>query len=266
MVQDVASALDFLHNKGGWRAAALGAAPLLPACPEPPGPRGAQPRSPPTGPRSPGRHRPQGPEAGEHPLRAPQPGEGCGGALEPSTGLRDPHARDPTSLLPPRPCQVSPVKICDFDLGSGIKLNGDCSPISTPELLTPVRARAQGPPPPTPLLPPSPQSPSSHAPPQLLPQPPTPAPWDVGRGPGCGTPGAGGGLLAAAPWNWGFRLATAAGWPSRGSRHLLIGRGGAGAGPQSGGGGAARAAGGWRQQACRAQRLCSGDRAGPRLT
>ena len=35
---------------------------------------------------------------------------------------------------------LSPVKICDFDLGSGIKLNGDCSPISTPELLTPVRA------------------------------------------------------------------------------------------------------------------------------
>lgn len=35
VVQDVASALDFLHNKGGWRAAALGAAPLLPACPEP---------------------------------------------------------------------------------------------------------------------------------------------------------------------------------------------------------------------------------------
>lgn len=32
------------------------------------------------------------------------------------------------------------MKICDFDLGSGIKLNGDCSPISTPELLTPVRA------------------------------------------------------------------------------------------------------------------------------
>uniref|UniRef100_A0A2K5NPT7 non-specific serine/threonine protein kinase n=1 Tax=Cercocebus atys TaxID=9531 RepID=A0A2K5NPT7_CERAT len=39
---------------------------------------------------------------------------------------------DPQRLTP-----VSPVKICDFDLGSGIKLNGDCSPISTPELLTP---------------------------------------------------------------------------------------------------------------------------------
>lgn len=34
------------------------------------------------------------------------------------------------------------MKICDFDLGSGIKLNGDCSPISTPELLTPVSVRA----------------------------------------------------------------------------------------------------------------------------
>lgn len=36
------------------------------------------------------------------------------------------------------------MKICDFDLGSGIKLNGDCSPISTPELLTPVRAGQAG--------------------------------------------------------------------------------------------------------------------------
>lgn len=36
------------------------------------------------------------------------------------------------------------MKICDFDLGSGIKLNGDCSPISTPELLTPVRAGGRG--------------------------------------------------------------------------------------------------------------------------
>lgn len=41
------------------------------------------------------------------------------------------------ALTAPAPPQVSPVKICDFDLGSGIKLNGDCSPISTPELLTP---------------------------------------------------------------------------------------------------------------------------------
>lgn len=38
--------------------------------------------------------------------------------------------------------QISPVKICDFDLGSGIKLNSDSSPISTPELLTPVSSLA----------------------------------------------------------------------------------------------------------------------------
>ncbi len=39
--------------------------------------------------------------------------------------------------------QISPVKICDFDLGSGIKLNSDRSPISTPELLTPVSDHKQ---------------------------------------------------------------------------------------------------------------------------
>lgn len=33
--------------------------------------------------------------------------------------------------------QVCPVKICDFDLGSGIVLS-ETSPVSTPELLTPV--------------------------------------------------------------------------------------------------------------------------------
>ncbi|XP_010225751.1 PREDICTED: MAP kinase-interacting serine/threonine-protein kinase 2-like [Tinamus guttatus] len=44
----------------------------------------------------------------------------------------------PENILCESPDQVSPVKICDFDLGSGIKLNGDCSPISTPELLTPM--------------------------------------------------------------------------------------------------------------------------------
>uniref|UniRef100_A0A2K5CLW8 non-specific serine/threonine protein kinase n=1 Tax=Aotus nancymaae TaxID=37293 RepID=A0A2K5CLW8_AOTNA len=32
---------------------------------------------------------------------------------------------------------VSPVKICDFDLGSGVKLNNSCTPITTPELTTP---------------------------------------------------------------------------------------------------------------------------------
>ncbi|XP_053093891.1 MAP kinase-interacting serine/threonine-protein kinase 1 isoform X3 [Pangasianodon hypophthalmus] len=33
--------------------------------------------------------------------------------------------------------KVSPVKICDFDLGSGVKLNSACTPITTPELTTP---------------------------------------------------------------------------------------------------------------------------------
>lgn len=50
----------------------------------------------------------------------------------------------PENILCEHPNQVSPVKICDFDLGSGIKLNGDCSPISTPELLTPVRVVKAG--------------------------------------------------------------------------------------------------------------------------
>lgn len=53
--------------------------------------------------------------------------------------MSHPHPQGSPAACPP---QVSPVKICDFDLGSGIKLNGDCSPISTPELLTPVRPRA----------------------------------------------------------------------------------------------------------------------------
>ncbi|XP_029473785.1 MAP kinase-interacting serine/threonine-protein kinase 1 isoform X2 [Rhinatrema bivittatum] len=33
--------------------------------------------------------------------------------------------------------KMSPVKICDFDLGSGVKLNSRCTPITTPELTTP---------------------------------------------------------------------------------------------------------------------------------
>ncbi|KAM3914782.1 MAP kinase-interacting serine/threonine-protein kinase 1 isoform 1-T1 [Leptodactylus fuscus] len=33
--------------------------------------------------------------------------------------------------------KVSPVKICDFDLGSGVKLNSASTPITTPELTTP---------------------------------------------------------------------------------------------------------------------------------
>lgn len=44
----------------------------------------------------------------------------------------------PENILCEHVDKISPVKICDFDLGSGIKLNSDSSPISTPELLTPV--------------------------------------------------------------------------------------------------------------------------------
>ncbi|KAK1152410.1 MAP kinase-interacting serine/threonine-protein kinase 2-like [Acipenser oxyrinchus oxyrinchus] len=43
----------------------------------------------------------------------------------------------PENILCEHKDRISPVKICDFDLGSGIKLNSDRSPISTPELLTP---------------------------------------------------------------------------------------------------------------------------------
>ncbi|XP_075302026.1 MAP kinase-interacting serine/threonine-protein kinase 2-like [Opisthocomus hoazin] len=43
----------------------------------------------------------------------------------------------PGNILCERLDQVSPVKICDFGLASGIKLKGNCSPISTPELLSP---------------------------------------------------------------------------------------------------------------------------------
>uniref|UniRef100_A0A6Q2Y3R4 non-specific serine/threonine protein kinase n=1 Tax=Esox lucius TaxID=8010 RepID=A0A6Q2Y3R4_ESOLU len=43
----------------------------------------------------------------------------------------------PENILCEHMDRISPVKICDFDLGSGIKLNSDSSPISTPELLTP---------------------------------------------------------------------------------------------------------------------------------
>ncbi|XP_051950031.1 MAP kinase-interacting serine/threonine-protein kinase 2-like [Xyrauchen texanus] len=43
----------------------------------------------------------------------------------------------PENILCEYEHRICPVKICDFDLGSGIKLNSDSSPISTPELLTP---------------------------------------------------------------------------------------------------------------------------------
>jgi MAP kinase interacting serine/threonine kinase len=45
----------------------------------------------------------------------------------------------PENVLCVYPDQLCPVKICDFDLGSGIKFNSELtSPISTPALLTPV--------------------------------------------------------------------------------------------------------------------------------
>ncbi|XP_044297347.1 MAP kinase-interacting serine/threonine-protein kinase 1 isoform X2 [Varanus komodoensis] len=43
----------------------------------------------------------------------------------------------PENILCESPNKVSPVKICDFDLGSGVKLNSACTPITTPELTTP---------------------------------------------------------------------------------------------------------------------------------
>ncbi|XP_061420408.1 MAP kinase-interacting serine/threonine-protein kinase 1-like isoform X2 [Lethenteron reissneri] len=43
----------------------------------------------------------------------------------------------PENILCENPHQVSPVKICDFDLGSSMKLSSACSPVTTPELLTP---------------------------------------------------------------------------------------------------------------------------------
>uniref|UniRef100_A0A8D1SJ18 MAPK interacting serine/threonine kinase 1 n=1 Tax=Sus scrofa TaxID=9823 RepID=A0A8D1SJ18_PIG len=43
----------------------------------------------------------------------------------------------PENILCESPEKVSPVKICDFDLGSGVKLNNSCTPITTPELTTP---------------------------------------------------------------------------------------------------------------------------------
>ncbi|XP_078479524.1 MAP kinase-interacting serine/threonine-protein kinase 2-like [Lampetra planeri] len=47
----------------------------------------------------------------------------------------------PENILCENPHQVSPVKICDFDLGSSMKLSSACSPVTTPELLTPVSTR-----------------------------------------------------------------------------------------------------------------------------
>lgn len=45
----------------------------------------------------------------------------------------------PENILCVYPDKLTPIKICDFDLGSGIKFNNAVSsPIATPQLLTPV--------------------------------------------------------------------------------------------------------------------------------
>lgn len=44
----------------------------------------------------------------------------------------------PENILCVRAGQLTPVKICDFDLGSGIQITGRCTPVTTPELLSPV--------------------------------------------------------------------------------------------------------------------------------
>lgn len=45
----------------------------------------------------------------------------------------------PENILCVDPDKLTPIKICDFDLGSGIKFNSALtSPIATPQLLTPV--------------------------------------------------------------------------------------------------------------------------------
>ncbi|XP_031826994.1 MAP kinase-interacting serine/threonine-protein kinase 1 isoform X2 [Nomia melanderi] len=45
----------------------------------------------------------------------------------------------PENILCVYPDQLTPIKVCDFDLGSGIKFNNSLSsPVATPQLLTPV--------------------------------------------------------------------------------------------------------------------------------
>lgn len=44
----------------------------------------------------------------------------------------------PENILCHSESQLCPVKICDFDLGSGVVFSHSSSPVSTPELLTPV--------------------------------------------------------------------------------------------------------------------------------
>lgn len=96
VVQDVASALDFLHNKGGWW--------------DPRSPWGVQPCARFTSPLPPltlppgshRRHRPQGPKARKHPLRASQPGEDAGERPSLRSGWGWP-GPPPHCLFPPLP-------------------------------------------------------------------------------------------------------------------------------------------------------------------
>ncbi|XP_013412033.1 MAP kinase-interacting serine/threonine-protein kinase 1 isoform X2 [Lingula anatina] len=44
----------------------------------------------------------------------------------------------PENILCEKEGEVVPIRICDFDLGSGIKVDGEFSPVTTPELQTPV--------------------------------------------------------------------------------------------------------------------------------
>lgn len=129
VVQDIASALNFLHNKGRITSqlglevkptSPIYPPPLLTACHVPPGMA----------------HRDLKPEniLCEHSDRV----RACSRLPVNRSTLRSSAHLTVSSL---GLLQVSPVKICDFDLGSGIKLNSDSSPISTPELLTPVSER-----------------------------------------------------------------------------------------------------------------------------
>lgn len=43
----------------------------------------------------------------------------------------------PENVLCEHSNHLSPVRVCDFDLGSGIRLSSACTPVTTPELLTP---------------------------------------------------------------------------------------------------------------------------------
>lgn len=50
----------------------------------------------------------------------------------------------PENILCVYPDKLCPIKICDFDLGSGIKFTTDVSsPSATPQLLTPVSNQSE---------------------------------------------------------------------------------------------------------------------------